>query len=69
MYVYALPFSENDEGNLIGFFEEEDFKQTFRHYGFLHSWRQQDYSANKEIEVIQSITLQPRNTPSDKPVA
>jgi len=69
MYVYALPFSENDEGNLIGFFEEEDFKQTFRHYGFVRSWCQQDYSSNKEIEVIQSITLHPQNAPSDKPAA
>nr|WP_281397206.1 HNH endonuclease [Chitinivorax tropicus] len=69
MYVYALPFSENDESNLIGFFEEEDFKQTFRHYGFVPSWRQQDYSASKETQVIQSITLQPRNTSSGKPAA
>lgn len=69
MYVFALPFSENDESDLIGFFEAEDFKQTFRHYGFVPSWRQQDYSASKEIQVIQSITIQPRKTSNDKPVA
>ncbi len=67
MYVYALPFSECDEGDLIGFFEEEDFKQTFRHYGFVPSWSQQDYSGNQEIQVIQNITLQPRNAPSSNP--
>lgn len=64
MYVYALPFSERDEGDLIGFFEEEDFKQTFRHYALVPSWSQQDYSGTQEIQVIQSITLQPRNTSS-----
>ncbi|MDQ1835538.1 helix-turn-helix domain-containing protein, partial [Massilia scottii] len=59
MYVYVLPFSERDEGDLIGFFEEEDFRQTFRHYAFVPSWSQHDYSGNQEIQVIQNITLQP----------
>jgi transcriptional regulator with XRE-family HTH domain len=62
MYVYVLPFSTADESNLIGFFEEEDFKQTFRHYSFVPSWRHQDYSGKQEIQIVQSITLQPRNT-------
>lgn len=61
MYVYALPFSELDEGDLIGFFEAEDFKQTFRHYGLVPSWCLQDYSGTQEIQVIQNITLQPRD--------
>ena len=61
MYVYALPFSELDEGDLVGFFDNDDFKQTFRHYNFVPSWRQQDYSGTQEIQVIQSITVRPRN--------
>lgn len=61
MYVYALPFSEHDEKDLIGFFEEEDFKQTFRHYAFVPSWSQQDYSGTQEIQVIQNMTLRPRD--------
>ena len=48
MYVYALPFSERDDGNLLGFFEEEEFKQTFRHYASVPSWSQQDYSGNQK---------------------
>lgn len=61
MYVYALPFSELDEGDLIGFFEEADFKQTFRHYALVPSWSQQDYSGPQRIQVIQNITLGPRD--------
>lgn len=61
MYVYALPFSERDENIPIGFFEAEDFKKTFKHYGFVPSWSHQDYSGNEEIQVMQNITLQPRN--------
>lgn len=60
MYVYALPFSELDEGDLIGFFDEDDFKQTFRHYAFVPSWNQRDYSGAQEIQVIQNMTLRPR---------
>ncbi|MCL2829739.1 MAG: helix-turn-helix domain-containing protein [Betaproteobacteria bacterium] len=60
MYVYALPFSERDEGDLIGFFEEEDFKQTFRHYAFVPSWTQQDYSGTQEIQIVQKMTMSPR---------
>lgn len=67
MYVYALPFSENDESSLIGFFEDKDFKATFRHYGFVPSWSQQDYSSNEEILVTQNIRLQPRNPSSGTP--
>lgn len=61
IYVYALPFSELDDGNLIGFFDEEEFKNTFRHYSFVPSWSQHDYSGNQEIQITQNITLQPRN--------
>lgn len=60
MYVYALPFSEHDEGDLVGFFEDDDFKQTFRQYALVPSWSQQDYSGTQEIQVIQKITMQPR---------
>lgn len=67
MYVYALPFSESDQSNLKDFFEDKDFKATFRHYGFVPSWSQQDYSANEAIVVTQNIRLQPRNSASGKP--
>lgn len=61
MYVYTLPFSKNDESDLIGFFDEEDFKATFRHYGTGISWAQNDYSLNEEITLSQNIKVEPRN--------
>lgn len=64
MYVYVLPFSERDEGDLVGFFEEEDFKQTFRHYASVPTWTLQDYSGTQEIQTIQKMTMSPRNTSS-----
>lgn len=64
IYVYALPFSERDESNLNGFFEEEDFKQIFQHYSSVPSWSQQDYSGTQKIQVIQKMMMSPRNTSS-----
>lgn len=66
MYVYALPFSERDEGDLIGFFEEENFKQTFRHYGYVPSWTQQDYSGTQEIQIVQKMIISPQNTSNSR---
>ncbi len=62
MYVYVLPFSDHDGEDLTGFFDGNEFKQTFRHYGMVSSWSQQDYSGTQEITVIQSIALRPSNS-------
>lgn len=61
MYVYVLPFSKKDEASLIGFFDNKDFKDTFRHYGFVPSWNQQDYSSKEAILVNQNIKVHLRN--------
>lgn len=61
MYVYALPFSTQDECDLIGFFEDSAFKDTFRHYFSGPTWIQQDYSNDKEITIVQNIKLSPSN--------
>lgn len=61
MYVYALPFSDRDNWDLIEFFEDGDFKDTFRHYSYVPSWILQDYSNTREISIVQNITLTPRN--------
>ena len=57
MYVYALPFSDKDRWDLIEFFEDVAFKDTFRHYSYVPSWMLQDYSNPNEISVIQNIKL------------
>lgn len=62
MYVYALPFSDKDSWDLIEFFEEETFKNTFRHYSHVPAWTLQDYSNPQEISIIQDIKLTPYRT-------
>lgn len=61
MYVYVLPFSDRDDGDLIGFFHKPTFKDTFRHYAYVPSWSQQDFSDADAIQVVQSIRLNPRS--------
>jgi HNH endonuclease len=60
IYVYVLPFSGQDEENLVGFFDDQNFKQMFRHYAAVPTWSQQDYSGSDEVQLIQKITMQPR---------
>lgn len=61
LYVFALPFSKLDEWNLVEFFDDEEFKDTFRHYQPV-SWKRQDYSNNQKKELVQTITMVPRNS-------
>jgi len=63
MYVYVLPFSDRDSSDLMGFFEHEEFRKTFRHYTMVPSWSQQDYSGTEEIPLIQNITMRHINLP------
>lgn len=57
MYVYALPFSEKDSWNLLEFFEEGTFKNTFHHYSYVPSWVLHDYSNPQEISIVQEIKI------------
>ena len=61
MYVYVLPYSDHDDGELIGFFDKPAFKETFRHYAYVPSWRQEDFSGAEAIQVVQNIRLNPRS--------
>lgn len=61
MYVYALPFSTRDDWNLIEFFEEDTFKDTFHHYSYVPTWNLQDFSDIHPITASQSIRLKPRD--------
>lgn len=60
IYVFALPFSDRDGWDLVGFFGDEAFKDTFRHYSHVKSWTIEDYSSAKEVPIVQRITVSPR---------
>jgi transcriptional regulator with XRE-family HTH domain len=59
MYVFALPFSERDDWNLVEFFEEQTFKSTFRHYRGI-AWKPLDYSSTRETVVSHTIRMEPQ---------
>ncbi len=63
LYVFAVPFSDLDQWDLVGFFDEPDFRATFRH--FVESpaqWVHQDLSRQTKVQVSPRLKLV-RNTP------
>lgn len=65
IYVYALPFSAKDNWDLIGFFGDTTFKETFQHYSHVGSWSLSDYSSADEKSIVHTIKLVP-NTPEER---
>nr|WP_315494222.1 helix-turn-helix transcriptional regulator [uncultured Rhodoferax sp.] len=60
LYVYALPFSQRDSWDLVGFFDTPDFRKTFRHLAAVPSWSLQDYSSPHEIPLATRIRFEQR---------
>lgn len=54
VYVFAVPFSDQDQWDLVGFFDDADFKDTFKHY-VPAQWVQQDLSG--QMKVVTSPQL------------
>jgi len=44
MFVFAVPFSKRDGWDLVAFFDDPDFTDTFRHYFAAAQWAQVDLS-------------------------
>lgn len=61
LYVYALPFSRRDSWNLVGFFDDPEFRGTFRHLAAVDSWTMQDFSSPEEISLCTRIRLEKRS--------
>ena len=49
MFVFAVPFSARDRWDLVGFFDDPDFRDTFRHYFAAAQWTQIDLSGNEPV--------------------
>jgi len=54
MYVFAVPFSQQDTTDLIGFFQEDDFSATFKHY-MTTQWTQQDLSRQTKVVMAPKL--------------
>ena len=44
MFVFAIPFSKRDAWDLVGFFDDPEFRNTFQHYFAAAQWTQIDLS-------------------------
>jgi transcriptional regulator with XRE-family HTH domain len=49
MFVFAVPFSKRDVGDLVGFFDDSDFRDTFRHYFAAAQWSQVNLSGTDPV--------------------
>lgn len=54
MFVFALPFSKCDGWDLVGFFNDPDFTDTFRHYFAAAQW------AHVDLSGISPVSTAPR---------
>jgi transcriptional regulator with XRE-family HTH domain/GGDEF domain-containing protein len=61
VYVYAIPFSDRDSWDLVGFFNEPEFRDTFRHYAAAQRWSQHDLSGQNKVAMTPQIKFVPRN--------
>lgn len=49
--VFAVPFSTQDQWGLVGFFEDVNFQDTFRHYVAAAQWTEWDLSGTKPMAL------------------
>lgn len=61
IYVFAVPFSQQDEWDLVGFFEEDAFSSTFKHYAQAAQWTQQDLSRQTKVSVAPRLRFVPKS--------
>lgn len=61
IYVFAVPFSFADQWNLVGFFDDADFKDTFKHYVAAAQWTQQDLNRDTKVTIAPQLRFVPRD--------
>jgi len=61
MYVFAVPFSRQDDWDLVGFFDQEDFQSTFKHYALAGQWVHQDFSRHGHVSMKPRLRFVPRS--------
>ncbi|WP_052513251.1 HNH endonuclease [Paracoccus sanguinis] len=55
LLVFAVPFSDKDFWDLVGFFDDESFREVFKHYMAVPQWKHRDLSGT--IRVSPSLQL------------
>jgi hypothetical protein len=59
LYAFALPLSDLDEGDLVGFFNTDAFRAVFKHYDAVGDWRQEDFSGKTRVKLSPILKLEP----------
>jgi transcriptional regulator with XRE-family HTH domain len=60
MYVFAVPFSDQDDWDLVGFFDDPSFQDVFRHYVEAAHWMHQDLSRRQKVVMSPRLRFEQR---------
>lgn len=59
LYVFAVPFSDRDSWDLVGFFEDDEFRDTFKHFASVRRWAQNNLNGKERVFLSPRINLVP----------
>jgi transcriptional regulator with XRE-family HTH domain len=66
IFVFAIPFSKQDQWNLVGFFDDANFQETFKHYVQAAQWTQQDLTKATTVVISPRLRFVPRSSPEER---
>lgn len=55
IFVFAVPFATEDHWDLVGFFDDESFGETFQHYMQAARWAQMDLSGTARVRPTSRL--------------
>jgi hypothetical protein len=55
MFAFAVPFSTEDQWDLVGFFDDPAFRETFQHYMLAAQWVQQNLSSMTQVVLAPRL--------------
>ncbi len=60
LYVFVVPFSDRDPWNLVGFFDDDEFRDTFKHFASVRRWAQNNLNGQERVFLSPRINLVPQ---------
>lgn len=57
VFVFAIPFSAQDQWDLVGFFDSPEFQDTFLHYMAAAQWTQRDLSGTEPVSPAPRLRI------------
>jgi len=62
LFVFAVPFSDQDSWDLVGFFGDKAFRDVFKHYMAVPHWKQRDLSGTSKVIPSPQLRFVPRSS-------